>query len=77
MCHNTISLAQKDHPRLRGYLTPRDVQTVTLPSTFALSLGKISRLAGMRREFPIRTSWCNASFRTVLTGEVCEGGNSS
>lgn len=38
VCHGTISLTQKDHLRLRGYLPPRDVQTVTLPSTLALSL---------------------------------------
>lgn len=38
MCHGTISLVQKDQLRLRGYLTPRDVQTATLPSTLALSL---------------------------------------
>lgn len=38
VCHDSISLAQKDHPRLRGHLTPRDAQTVTLPSTSALSL---------------------------------------
>lgn len=77
VCHDTISLAQKDHPKLRGYLTPRDVQTVTLPSTLALSLWKISHLAGMRHEFPIHTSWCYASFSTLLTGEICEGSNSS
>lgn len=40
VCHNTISIAQKDHLRLRGYLTPRNVQIVTLPSPLALSLCK-------------------------------------
>lgn len=77
VCHDTISLAQKDHSRLRGHLTPRDAQTVTLPSTSALSLWKISPMPGMRSEFPLCASWCNPSLRTALTGEICEGGSSS
>lgn len=75
--HDTISLAQKDHPRLRGHLTPRDAQTVTLPSTSALSLWKISPVPGMRSEFPLCANWCNPSLRTVVTAEIYEGGSSS
>lgn len=77
VCHDSISLVQKDHPRLRGHLTPRDAQTVTLPSTSALSLWKSSPEPGMRSEFPLCASWCSASLRTVLTAEICEGGSSS